>query len=79
MLKIRQLMRRSEPVLDLHVWQVLKWVGDEIEDCPERLLWQGIDDHVKHLLVINLPQSEGQTTRLSSPARREEGGESHGE
>jgi hypothetical protein len=32
MLKIGQLMRRSEPILVLRGWQVLRWVGYEIED-----------------------------------------------
>jgi hypothetical protein len=41
-LKIRQLVRRR--ILDLFVRQVLGRVRDEVQDHPEGLLGQGIDD-----------------------------------
>jgi hypothetical protein len=56
-LKLRPLVRRRMPLLDLCVRQGLGRVHDEVQDHPEGLLGQGIDDHVKHLLlVVNLPQ-----------------------
>jgi hypothetical protein len=56
-LKLRPLVRRRMPLLDLCVRQGLGRVHDEVQDHPEGLLGQGIDDHVKHLqLVVNLLQ-----------------------
>jgi hypothetical protein len=42
-LKIRQLRRRM-PLLDLCVRQILGRVHDEVQDHPEGLLGEGIDD-----------------------------------
>jgi hypothetical protein len=59
-LKIRQLVRRRMPLLDLCVWQVLRRVHDEVQDHPEGLLGQGIDDqglrHSKPSLTILRPE-----------------------
>jgi len=58
-LKLSEVVVLTESLLDGLVRVLLRWVGDEVQDGPQALLGQGIDDQIKlHLLVLDVAQAK---------------------
>jgi hypothetical protein len=58
-LKLSEIVVLAESLLHGLVRVLLRWVGHEVQDGPQALLGQGVDDQViLHLLVFNVAQAK---------------------
>ncbi len=58
-LELSEIMVLTESLLDGLVRVLLWWVGHEVQDGPQALLGQGVDNQVKlHLLVFDIAQAK---------------------
>ena len=58
-LELREIVVVTQSPLDGLVGILLQRVGHQIQDSPQALLGQGIDDQVKlHLLFFDVPQAK---------------------
>jgi hypothetical protein len=58
-LKLTEIVVLTKSLLDSLVRVLLRWVGHKVQDGPQALLGQGVDDQVKlHLLVFDVTEAK---------------------